>query len=160
MSMDNNCNFIGRLGKDPEVAYAQSGTAIATLTLAVDDKRKDSQGNWQKETVWVRAKAFGKTAELLQQYTSKGSQLALGCKYQTGKYQDKTTGQDVYTHDFIVNDMKFLGGAQGGQGGQQQPQQQGQQMPPAQPAHQAQNQFQQPPQRPMNDFDLSDDVPF
>jgi single-strand DNA-binding protein len=146
MSMDNQCIFIGRLGKDPEIKYTQSGAAIAELALAVDDKRKDQSGNWVKETVWVRCKAFGKTAELLQQYTAKGSQLALNCKYQTGKYTNQE-GKEVYTHDFIVSDMKFLGSANSNQqvNNQQQPQQQ--------TAMQA-----QAPQHLQNDFD--DDVPF
>ena len=59
----NRCTFIGNLGRDPELRATNSGTTVATLNLAVNDRKKDRDGNWGDHVEWVRMVCFGKTAD-------------------------------------------------------------------------------------------------
>ena len=75
MSSLNKVMLIGRLGQDPEVRYTQSNTAVATLNLATNERYKDSNGEYQDKTEWHRVVAWGRTAEICQQYLTKGSMI-------------------------------------------------------------------------------------
>jgi len=101
----NQCNFIGRAGKDPEIRYSASGTAVTSFSLAVGYKYKDVE-----DTEWVNVVAFGKLAELVGQYVNKGKQLFVSGRMQTDKWQDKD-GNDRYTTKIIANTVQFLGSA-------------------------------------------------
>ena len=129
--MLNQCNFIGRLGQDPEVRYASSGTAFCNLSVGCTEKWKDKNTNEQKErTEWVRGVASGKLAEVCGQYLKKGALVYISGKMSTRKWQDQS-GQDRYTTEIRINEMKMLGSksdnqqkpAQQQQGGWGQPQQ-------------------------------------
>ncbi|MDO4441355.1 MAG: single-stranded DNA-binding protein [Moraxella sp.] len=91
MSDLNQCNFIGRLGDNPQIRTTQSGEAMATFSIAVSEKWNDKQGNRQERTEWVNIQAFGKLAEIMGQYLQKGSQVFISGKLQNRKY----TGQDM-----------------------------------------------------------------
>jgi single-strand DNA-binding protein len=93
--------FLGRLTKDPEVRYTDSNMCIARFTLAVDRIGKD------KGADFPRCVAFGKTAEVIERYIKKGSQIAVSGHLQTGSYEKD--GQTVYTTDVIVDRMDFAG---------------------------------------------------
>lgn len=67
--------IFGRLGNDPELKYTQAGTAVVTLSLATDRRRKDADGEWIEETSWHRCKAFGNGAETLAKFAKKGELL-------------------------------------------------------------------------------------
>ncbi|MCG8374124.1 MAG: single-stranded DNA-binding protein, partial [Balneolales bacterium] len=73
MSSLNKVMLIGRLGQDPEVRYTQSNTAVATLSLATSERYKDGNGEFQEKTEWHRVVAWGRLAEICQQYLHKGS---------------------------------------------------------------------------------------
>ena len=103
MSDLNLCQFIGRLGKDPEIRYTQSGSAVASFSLAVGHKYKDKE-----HTEWVNVSVFGKLAEICGQYLTKGKQVYIAGRMQTEKWQDKN-GQDRYTTKIICNQMQILG---------------------------------------------------
>lgn len=137
MSNDlNQCNFIGRLGQDVETRQMPSGEAVANISLAVGESWKDKQSEQKQErTEWVRVVAFGKLAEIMAQYLSKGSMIFISGKMRTRKWQDNS-GQDRYSTEIVVNNMKMLDSLPQG-GKQQNPQQQGH----------AQNQQQQAPHR-------------
>jgi len=110
MSKDlNDCKFIGRLGKDVEIRFMSSGDAVANLVLAVGDDYKNKQGEKVEQTEWVRCVAYRKSAEILAEYTKKGSQLYISGKMKTKKWQDQT-GADRYTTEIAINDFQFLGG--------------------------------------------------
>ncbi len=149
----NQCNFTGRLGKDVEVKYSVSGTAIANISIAVGGSRKNGD-NWEDTVVWVPIILFAKKAELAAQYLSKGSQIRITGKFQVRKWQDQS-GNDQYRTDIIADEMQFLGGSK-------------QQGAPAQNSHAPQGspaQQQQAPQQqggaPANNFDDFDqDIPF
>lgn len=100
----NNCLLIGRLTKDPEVRYATSGTAVASFSLAIDRPKKEGE---EKKADFPRVTAFGKTAELIEKYVFKGSQIAVQGRIQTGSYEKD--GVKVYTTDVVAEKVKFLG---------------------------------------------------
>lgn len=160
--MLNQCNFIGRLGQDPEMKYAPSGTAFCNLSIGCTEKWKDKQTQEQKErTEWVRAIASGRLAEVCGEYLRKGGLVYVSGKMQTRKWQDQN-GQDRYSTEIRISEMKMLGGKsdnqqQGAyQQSQQQPQQQnngGYQQPQPQPQQSA-PQYNEPP------MDFDDEIPF
>src|SRR6185436_19136337 len=73
----NRVILLGRLGRDPEVRYAQSGTTVATLNMATDERRPDGNGGWKNETEWHRVVLFGKQADLAKQYLTKGREVLI-----------------------------------------------------------------------------------
>lgn len=102
----NSWNGIGYLGKDPEIKYsAGSQLAIASFSLAIS-RGKDKSGE-SKGTDWIRCKAFGKTAEVIEKYVRKGNQLGVTGHIQTGSYKNKN-GDTVYTTDVIVDSLTFI----------------------------------------------------
>ena len=126
MASLNQCNFIGNLGKDPEMRYAANGNAICNISIGVSEKWKDKQtGQPNERTEWVRISAFGKLAEIMGQYLKKGSSVYISGRMQTRKWQDQS-GQDKYTTEIIADQMQMLDS----RGGQQQPQQQARQQEP------------------------------
>lgn len=107
MSM-NKCIFIGNLGKDPEIRYTSSQMPVANISLGLS-RGRDKEGT-DKGTDWIRCTAFGKTAEVMQKHLRKGDKVALECRVQTGSYEKN--GQKVYTTDFMVDRLEFMGGGQ------------------------------------------------
>ena len=104
--MINNVSLTGRLTKDIDLRYTQSGTAVGSFDLAVQRKFNDkSTGN--RETDFIRCQVWSKTAEVMSKYVHKGSQIGVTGRIQTGKYQNKK-GDTVYTTDVIVADFAFL----------------------------------------------------
>jgi single-strand DNA-binding protein len=175
MSNDlNQCNFIGRLGQDPEAKYMPSGSAVTNISIAVGEKWNDKQsGQPQERTEWVRVSAFGKLAEIMAQYLNKGSKVFISGKMRTRKWQDQS-GQDRYTTEIVADQMQMLdsrnenagSGAQAYQAPQQQqpPQQQYAAQQPQQAPQQAQQPqqapMQQAPQQPQGFDNFDDDIPF
>lgn len=104
----NKVIIIGNLGRDPEVRYAQTGTAVCTLSIAVTERRKDGDA-WKDATEWFRVKCFGKTAENAGQYLQKGRQVYVEGRLETSKYQDKD-GQERTSVDVIAASVVFIGG--------------------------------------------------
>jgi len=100
----NRCEFIGRLGKDPELRYAPSGDAICNFTIACGWKSKDKEG-----AEWVRVTAFGKLAEICGQYLKKGSQVYIAGCMTTRKWKNKE-GVDQYSTEINADQMQMLGG--------------------------------------------------
>ena len=105
MSNDlNRCEFIGRLGKDPEVRYTADSNAICNFSIAVGYKSKDKE-----TTEWVRITAFGKLAGICADYLKKGSQVFIAGRMTTRKWQNKD-GVDQYTTEVVADQMQMLGG--------------------------------------------------
>ena len=104
MSNDlNRCEFIGRLGKPPELRYAPSGDAICNFSLACGWKSKEKEG-----TEWIRITAFGKLAEIAGQYLKKGSQVYISGRMTTRKWKNKE-GVDQYSTEINADQMQMLG---------------------------------------------------
>jgi len=116
MSSLNKAMIIGRLGQDPEVRYTQSNTAVATLNVATNERYKDRNGEFQEKTDWHRVVAWGRTAEICQEYLKKGSQVYIEGPIQTREWEDKD-GQKRYTTEIKALTLTMLdtpGGRQGG----------------------------------------------
>jgi single-strand DNA-binding protein len=105
--MLNKVMLIGRLGADPEIKYAQSGTPVANLRIATDESYTDRNGQRQDRTEWHTVIAFQRTAEICQQYLHKGSLVYIEGKLQTRKWQDKN-GQDRYSTEIRVDRLQML----------------------------------------------------
>ena len=104
----NQCQFIGRLGKDPEQRFLPNGDAVVIFSSAVGWKGKDKEG-----CEWVNVVAFKKLAEIIAQYCTKGQQVYISGKMRTLKWQDKE-GQDRYSTEIVADKMQMLGGGDGG----------------------------------------------
>lgn len=106
----NQCNFIGRLGKDVETRYTQSGDTIASFSLAVGSQWKDKNtGDKQESTEWVNVLVFGALAGICETYLAKGSQVYISGRMKTDKYTDKQ-GVEKYSTKIIAERMQMLGG--------------------------------------------------
>jgi single-strand DNA-binding protein len=125
----NRVILLGRLGRDPEVRYAQSGTTVATLNMATDERRPDGSGGWKNETEWHRVVLFGKQADLAKQYLTKGREVLIEGSLRTRQWQDKD-GQKRYTTEIVCQNMRFVGG-RGGAGGGGAPMDRGDEQPAA-----------------------------
>lgn len=105
----NQCQFIGRLGADPETRYSAGGDAVCSLRLAVGWKGKDKEG-----TEWIPCTAFGKLAEICSQYLKKGSQVFVQGRFKTEEYEKD--GVKRYSTKIMLDTMQMLGGkSDGGQ---------------------------------------------
>ena len=106
----NSVNLIGRLTRDPEVAYtAGSQMAVARFSLAIDRPVKPGA---EKQTDYPRIVVFGKQAENCERYLAKGRLVGIQGRIQTGSYKDKA-GNTVYTTDVIADRVEFLDSKEG-----------------------------------------------
>ncbi len=122
MSSLNKAMIIGRLGRDPEVRYTQSNTAVATLSVATSERYKDKQGEWKENTEWHRVVAWGRLAEICQEYLKKGSQVYIEGPIQTRQWEDKE-GQTRYTTEIKALTMTMLDSKGSSEGGESVPSQ-------------------------------------
>lgn len=109
--MINRAVLNGRLTRDPEIRQTQSGLATASFTLAVDRSFKDKQTG-KREADFINCVAWRKTAEILQQYTHKGSRIGLTGRIQTRNYQNKQ-GQTVYVTEVVADEIDLLDPSEG-----------------------------------------------
>jgi single-strand DNA-binding protein len=98
----NQCNFIGRLGRDPETRYTAGGDAVTNFSIAVGWKSKDKEG-----AEWVNIVSFGKLAEICEQYLKKGSQVFVSGRFKTEKYTDKE-GVERYSTKITADQIQML----------------------------------------------------
>lgn len=112
--MINKVILIGNLGKDPEVRNTQSGTAVASFSIATSERRKGQDGKNENATEWHNIVAWDKLAEICKEYLRKGMTVYIEGKLQTRKWQDKD-GHDRWTTEIVARDMKMIGG-KGGSG--------------------------------------------
>jgi single-strand DNA-binding protein len=152
----NKAILIGNLGRDPELRYTQSGSAVANFTLATSENWNNKNGEREERTEWHRIVAWGRTAELCAQYLAKGRTVYIEGRIQTREWEDKE-GQKRRTTEIVANTVQFLGGrgqgAGGGGGGRDLP-------PPSNPSEPSSNPSEPPsnPSEPPPGGD--DDIPF
>jgi single-strand DNA-binding protein len=106
----NRAFLLGHVGKNPEVETTPGGTLAVHFSLATTDREKDRQGNWCDRTEWHNLVAYGRTAEIVRDYVSKGTQLFIQGKIQTRSWDDKESGQKRYWTEIFVQDLTLLGG--------------------------------------------------
>lgn len=108
----NLCQFIGRLGNDPEIRYLPNGDAVANISVAVGSKWKDkTSGEVKESTEWVRCSAFRQLAEIIGKYLKKGSKVYVSGRMKTRKYQAQD-GSDRYATEIALDNMQMLDGKQ------------------------------------------------
>ena len=115
MGSVNKVILVGNLGRDAELRYTPGGAAVATLNLATTEVFKDREGQKKEDTQWHRVILWGKTAETLQDYLTKGKQIYVEGKLQTRKWKDKD-GNDKYTTEVRGDRVVLLSGGGGGGG--------------------------------------------
>lgn len=104
----NLCQFIGRLGKDPEVKYLPIGDAVCNISIACGKSWKDKESGEQREaTTWVNVVAFKKLAEIMGEYLKKGAQVYISGSLRTRSYEKD--GGTRYVTEVVADRMQMLG---------------------------------------------------
>jgi single-strand DNA-binding protein len=104
----NKVQLIGRLGTKAEVKHFETGKTKATLSLATKDVYKNAKGDKVEETTWHNLVAWGGTAEIIEKYTDKGSEIAIEGKLTNRSYEDKE-GVKKYITEIVVEEVLLLG---------------------------------------------------
>jgi len=104
--MLNRCEFIGRLGKDPELKTTSGGTAICKFSLAATERWSGKDGGKQERTEWVRCTAFDRLAQICGEILRKGDLVFVEGKMSTSKYQKD--GQEHYSTEIVLTRMQTL----------------------------------------------------
>jgi single-strand DNA-binding protein len=105
----NRISIIGNLGRDPETRASASGTTVATFSVAVNERRRDAEGNPQEKTLWFRVTAFGRLAEICAQYLSKGARVYVEGRLDPQEWTD-AAGANRVTLGIIAADVRMLDG--------------------------------------------------
>jgi len=114
----NKAILVGNLGKDPELRYTPSGTAVCTFSLATTDRFKNKQGEQQDRTEWHNIVVWAGLAEICGKYLTKGKQVYIEGRIQNRSYDDRD-GNKRYISEIVANEMQMLSrsGDQGGGSG-------------------------------------------
>lgn len=105
----NRVTLLGNLGADPELKVTQGGSAILKLRLATTESYKDRDGQRQERTEWHSIVLFGRRAEGLHKYLSKGSRILVEGSLRTSSYDDRD-GNKRYRTEIVANNVVFAGG--------------------------------------------------
>jgi single-strand DNA-binding protein len=116
MGSVNKVILVGNLGRDAELRYTPGGAAVATLNLATTEVWNDRNNQRQEKTEWHRVVLWGKQAESLQEYLTKGKQIYVEGRLQTRQWDDKD-GNKRYTTEIKADRITLLGGGGGARGG-------------------------------------------
>lgn len=117
MASFNRVILVANLTRDPEVRYLASGTAVADISLAVNEKYKKGD-EWVEDVSFVDVTLFGRTAEVCGEYCKKGSQILIEGRLKQDKWEDKDSGQKRSKLKVVGESMTLLGSKGGGNGGQ------------------------------------------
>ena len=120
MASLNKVLLIGNLGKDPEIRYTTSGTAVASFSLATSERFKNKGGDWEERTEWHNVTLWGRLAEIAGEYLAKGRTVYLEGRLQTRKWQDRD-GKDRFTTEIIGEKMQMLSKKDSGREGDPEP---------------------------------------
>lgn len=104
----NRAIIIGRLGKDPEIRNTQSGSSVASFSVATDHSIKNESNEWKQATEWHNIVVFGKRAEFAEQYLQKGKLVYIEGRLHTNSWEDQN-GQKHYKTEIIAADIQLLG---------------------------------------------------
>ncbi len=142
MASFNRVILMGNLTRDPELRYIPNGTPVTDIGLAVNDRKKNAAGDWVEETTFVDITLWGRTAEVVSEYLSKGAPLLVEGRLKLDTWE--TDGQKRSKLKVIGERVQMLagrgegGGGGGGGGNFTRPSSQGQQSQPSSRGHQQQ----------------------
>ncbi len=108
-TLRNKVQLIGNLGNDPEIINLDSGKKLAKFSVATNDSYKNQQGERITDTQWHNVVAWGKTADIIETYVTKGKEVAIEGKLTSRSYEDKE-GQKRYVTEIVCNELLMLGG--------------------------------------------------
>lgn len=108
----NMAQLIGNLGRDAELRYTSGGTAVATFNLATTETWNDKNGQKKEKTEWHRCVMWGKSAESVSEYLTKGKSVYVQGRIETRQWEDKD-GNKRYTTEIRVDRLTLLGGGTG-----------------------------------------------
>ena len=115
MGSVNKAILVGNLGRDAEMRFTAGGTPVSTVSLATTERFTDREGQKREDTQWHRIVIWGKTAESLNEYLTKGKQIYVEGRIQTREWQDKE-GKTQKTTEIRADRIVLLGGGGGGEG--------------------------------------------
>src|SRR4051812_47817584 len=115
MGSVNKAILVGNLGRDAEMRFTAGGTPVATVSLATTERYNDREGQKKEETEWHRVVIWGKTAESLHEYLTKGKQIYVEGRIQTREWTNKE-GQKVKTTEIRADRVVLLSSGSGGGG--------------------------------------------
>ena len=107
-TLRNKVQLIGNLGNDPEVISLESGKKIAKFSIATNETYKNAKGEKITDTQWHNVVAWNKTAEIIENYVAKGSEVAVEGKLTSRSYEDKD-GNKRYITEVVCNEVLLLG---------------------------------------------------
>ena len=107
-TLRNKVQLIGNLGNDPEIINLESGNTVAKFSIATNESYKNASGEKVTDTQWHRIVAFGKTAQIIEKYVTKGKEIAIEGKLNTRAWDDKD-GIKRYTTEVVCNELLMLG---------------------------------------------------
>ena len=156
----NKCHFVGNLTRDPEVMSTKGGTTVMRFGLAVNDSVKDGD-EWKERPNYLDMVMFGRRAEAVSNYLSKGDKVSIECRARWSSWEDSETGKKRSKVEFTVDEIEFMSRRDGGC---QRPVQQAPQQSAAL-AWSAQQAYRQPPAqtKPHQTYDppvYDEDIPF
>jgi single-strand DNA-binding protein len=168
MANFNKVILLGNLTRDPELRYLPSQMAVVDFGLAVNHKYRTAQGEDREEVMFIDCTAFGKQAEVIKQYCSKGKPLFVEGRLKLDTWDDKQTGQKRSKHKVTIDNFQFIGSRDGGGGGGDQGRSYDDQAPrqqnrgPARQGNRAPAPQAAPPEQPFGDEQnfKDDEIPF
>ncbi|MBU3820442.1 single-stranded DNA-binding protein [Flavobacteriaceae bacterium XHP0103] len=107
-ALRNKVQLIGNLGNDPEIINLESGKMLAKFTLATNESYKNNKGEKITDTQWHNVVAWGKTAEIIEKYVTKGKEIAIEGKLTSRSYETKE-GDKRYITEVVCNELLLLG---------------------------------------------------
>ncbi len=107
-TLKNKVQLIGNVGQEPTITTLDSGKKVARLSLATNENYKNGKGEKQTDTNWHTVIAWGKTADIIEKYVTKGKEIALEGKLTTRSYDDKE-GNKRYVTEVVVNEILLMG---------------------------------------------------
>ena len=107
-AMKNRVQLIGNVGNEPEIKTFDGGKKLANLTIATNDTYRNDKGDKVEQTEWHKVTAWGKTADIIEKYVTKGKEVAIEGKLTHRSYEDKN-GEKRYITEVIVNEILLIG---------------------------------------------------
>jgi single-strand DNA-binding protein len=103
----NQILLIGRAGNDPEIRYTANGTAVTSFSLAVNNRRREKNGDWVEDTEWFRITVWERQAESVSQYLSKGRRVFVEGRLSTSQYTSRA-GEARTSLEVRASNVRFL----------------------------------------------------
>ena len=104
----NKVQLIGHVGQEPEIKNFEEGKKVAAFSIATNESYTNDKGEKVEQTEWHKVVAWGKVAEIIEKYVTKGKEIAIEGKLTHRSYEDKN-GEKRYTTEVVANELLLLG---------------------------------------------------